>query len=739
VTVSVETITARPGRAREANGAPLAPDPGSRATRGPVPDDGQVARLPHLSALDGLRGLAVIAVLFFHGGFRWARGGWLGVSIFFTLSGFLITNLLVGEWGNHGRIVLGNFWSRRFRRLLPASLVTLAGVLLFGLFVATNDQLHHLRVDVLACLGYVANWRFVLEGKSYADLFSDPSPVQHFWSLAVEEQFYVLYPLVVYGLLRVGGRRLLGATLAVAAGASALWAFHLRANLDRVYYGTDTRMAELLAGGLLALWWSARASRRGAPATTAGRVAVGTIGVAALLGSIALWPAVGQTSRWVTHGVLPLQAILSVAIIAVAVRPGIVGRLLSWRPLVAVGLVSYGLYLYHWPVFLLVTHQRTGLSQTPLFACRVVIVAGLAALSYELLEQPIRRRRVLTGSAVIPVAACALAAVLVTDVVVTRHIPPSTIAYANFKLGSGAPTIDRASLAAGPRATVTDPTTVPPPAATAPVPSAATAPVRSGATAPVPSGATAPVPSGATAPVPPVAPPRTIMIIGDSATYDAAPAIGAAFEQLGTSTVVDASFPGFGLTRNPPGWHRDWSKLIAQYRPAVVISMQGGWDLGYLHDRGEAAYQAVLDDTLGVLTAQGAHVLWLGMLPGGHADPAQIDPVFQRFAARHPGVVTYADPGPAVQAPDGTYPRWIPDETGTLILARKPDGWHVCPDGAARLARLTAGDAAAADWSPPPVDGWQTGLWRMTKRYDDPHGGCDVNLAQNAPPPGSHP
>ena len=194
----------------------------------------QPSRLDHNPALDGLRGLAVVAVLCYHAGFSWAKGGWLGVSVFFTLSGYLITSLLLREWANHGRIALGAFWSRRARRLLPAALATLAGVSALAPVLSSANQLHHLRLDVVASVAYVANWRFLFAHQSYADLFSAPSPVQHFWSLAVEEQFYVTYPLALYAALRAGGRRLLAAVLATGAVASLLWSLHLHASVNRV-------------------------------------------------------------------------------------------------------------------------------------------------------------------------------------------------------------------------------------------------------------------------------------------------------------------------------------------------------------------------------------------------------------------------------------------------------------------------------------------------------------------------
>jgi peptidoglycan/LPS O-acetylase OafA/YrhL len=670
------------------------------------------SRLSHLPALDGIRGVAVAAVLLFHAGFSWAKGGFLGVSIFFTLSGFLITSLLLREWGSDRQIDLRAFWARRFRRLMPAALATLSAVSVLAWVIGTHEQLHTLRLDVWAAVAYVANWRFLYAGRSYADLWSAPSPVQHFWSLAVEEQFYLLYPLATFAALRVGGRRLLTAVLGAGTVASVVWAVHLRGHLDRVYYGTDTRMAELLAGGLLALWWTQRASAPAEPSTRRGRAAVLALGVAGLVGSAVLWPFVSQTSSFVTRGLLPLQAALSVALIASAVRPGPVSSLLSWRPLATLGVVSYGVYLYHWPIFLALTPARTHLSQVPLFGLRVAVTGLVAWASFVWLEQPIRRRRVLETWRVFPAAASAVTAVAVTAAVVTISVPASTVAYADVQLAGHSPTVQHLAAASS-------------------APAAAPSPVSAPLTASPPVLAQSSSPTSSTVAPGPV--PSSIMIIGDSGMFDVSQALAALYAHLGTATVVNASWPGWSFTRDPAGWQHDWPGLVAGNKPQLVFVMMGGWDWTYVQSHGVDAYEGVLASAAQILQAGGARIMWLGEAPGGNARPDQIDPLYQQFAASHPGNA-YADPASVLQAIDGAAPRWLPAADGHLQLLRKPDGWHFCQDGAVRVADVAASATADLGWAPTPMTGWEQGPWRLDHRYNDPPGGCDPTRPGNAPP-----
>ncbi len=393
-------------------------------------------RLRHVPALDGLRGLAVAAVLCFHSELPWARGGFLGVSAFFTLSGFLITSLLLVERDATRAVDLGAFWARRARRLLPAAYAALTGIVIFGAFVADGDQIRGLRADVLAALGYVANWRFLIDGRSYADLFRTPSPVQHFWSLAIEEQYYLFFPLLVVGLLALGrGRR---RPLAIVLGALASGAIVLSTSFeatDRIYYGTDTRAAELLAGALLALAVTGRA----APSRRVARLLLEATGLVALAVMLLMWSRTSQSDTWLYDGGFALHALLATAVIAAAVHATVLPALLASVPLRALGRISYGTYLYHWPIFLWLDAERTGLAEVPLLALRVAATLALATLSYRYLEEPVRRGTALVGIRAKVAAPLTALLLLVAVVAVTADPPPPTIVFAAVADGSSPP------------------------------------------------------------------------------------------------------------------------------------------------------------------------------------------------------------------------------------------------------------------------------------------------------------
>jgi len=400
-------------------------------TREPAPHpSAPPAGLPHLPALDGLRGLAVIAVLLFHAGYL--PGGYLGVDAFFVLSGFLITSLLLAEVGRAGRVDLGAFWGRRARRLLPALFLTIATVAGYAALAAPREQLLRLRGDALAALVYASNWRAIGSDEGYWDLFAAPSPLAHMWSLAIEEQFYLLWPLVIgavaLGVRRRAGRRataragvarlVLVVSLLLAAASTVTMVLLYRAgDVDRAYMGSDTRASAVLLGAALAAW---RMSRPAAQSgwTTPRRALEIAAGAAVVLLGWAWWRVDGQ-APWLYRGGFLVCGLAVATTIAASAHPqrGPVGRGLSWRPLTVVGLVSYGLYLWHWPVYVVLTPQRTGWEGLGLLVARLLVSAVLATVSFVVVERPVRTGRLVRWRvARVPVAAPAAAALCVVAV-----------------------------------------------------------------------------------------------------------------------------------------------------------------------------------------------------------------------------------------------------------------------------------------------------------------------------------
>ncbi|HEY8543425.1 MAG TPA: acyltransferase family protein [Acidimicrobiales bacterium] len=344
---------------------------------------------------DGLRAAGLLTILAYHHGVGGAKGGIFTLSMFFTLSGFLIATLTLVEWSQHGRVSLARFWERRARRLLPAAFVTVAAVVVLQKWWAIGAG-PQFKADLVAALGYVANWRFAFSDGDYAAIFAAERPVQHFWSLAVEEQFYFLFPLLFVGLMRLtrgawGKVGLAFAGLAalsfVAAGVTAARS----GNSELAYYGTHTRAGELLAGVALAFLVVARPVRR----FLAGPRGARAVRWGALVGAAGyawLWTSVGLSSPWVFRGGTLLNATCTSLVIlaCTAAKPGLVARGLAIWPLRNLGKVSYAVYLFHWPLFLFLDAERTGLGYWPLFAARVGATVALAVVSYHLVESPFR-------------------------------------------------------------------------------------------------------------------------------------------------------------------------------------------------------------------------------------------------------------------------------------------------------------------------------------------------------------
>jgi peptidoglycan/LPS O-acetylase OafA/YrhL len=336
--------------------------------------------------------------LTYHLGVSWLPGGFLGVSSFFTLSGFLITALLLTEHETRGRVALRGFWARRARRILPAAWLGLAGITLFGVFVADITQEERLRGDTLTALANVVNWWLIATGSDYADLQGSPSPVRHFWSLAIETQFYLLFPLLTVQILHRSrrSRRALAlvASLLVVAGWTWMATLELSgASISRLYYGTDTRCAELFAGALLAAVWPKAETR-----DHWSRPILTGLGIAGLLALGAFWTNASVTSPALYRGGMALYTLATLTVLGAALSGERVTNALLGQPALRwLGRVSYGAYVYHWPIYLWLTPERTGLGDLANASLRIGLTLACASASYRLVEEPIRRGRRLRG------------------------------------------------------------------------------------------------------------------------------------------------------------------------------------------------------------------------------------------------------------------------------------------------------------------------------------------------------
>jgi peptidoglycan/LPS O-acetylase OafA/YrhL len=352
-------------------------------------------RLGYIPALDGLRALAVIAVLLYHGDQSWIPGGFLGVDVFFVISGYLITCLLLSDFQQTNGIGLKRFWYRRARRLLPALFTMLFVVSLYAILFLP-DVLDQLRGEVISALLYVENWFLVFRDLSYFQSAGRPPLLQHVWSLAVEEQFYLFWPLILMVALTVWGKSKKALLVGVLAGIAISTIemailYHPYTDPSRVYYGTDTRVATLLLGAALAFVW--------APWRLIGRTgrSAGVVldAVAVVSGIVLFWMFLnmGEFSPGLYRGGFLLVAIVSALLIAATVHPA--SKLVPWVLGFAVfrwiGIRSYGIYLWHWPIYMVTRpHSDVPLTGIPLLVLRLTLTFVVAALSYKYVEEPVR-------------------------------------------------------------------------------------------------------------------------------------------------------------------------------------------------------------------------------------------------------------------------------------------------------------------------------------------------------------
>ena len=403
------------------------------------------ARPAYVAGLDGLRAVAVVAVVIYHFAPSALPGGFLGVDVFFVVSGFLISRLVVAEITGTNRLGLRHFWARRARRLLPALATMTVVVLIAVANWSTAAEKHDIRAQALGTLFYCANWVMIYAKGSYFTSVGRPSPFLHMWTLAVEEQFYVVLPLVCFAARRWIVRYPVRAAVVALLGAvaSTMWMAALvspTADPSRAYLGSDSHAMGLLVGVALGVLagagrpWDAMAARLRSNARAARAAAA--LGLGALLAIFVVMRVVdGNTYELYRGGFLVFALLCGAVVAVVAMLPATrVAEMLSAPWLVAVGLRSYSLYLWHWPVRVFVS-PSSGIDGAPLFVVRSALSIVLAELSYRFIERPFRvgavaRRSGSRGAVAYFVAITVAALILVTTVAAPVGLPPGDLAHA---------------------------------------------------------------------------------------------------------------------------------------------------------------------------------------------------------------------------------------------------------------------------------------------------------------------
>jgi peptidoglycan/LPS O-acetylase OafA/YrhL len=631
-------------------------------------------RFGYQPGLDGLRALSVAAVILYHAGFSWMRGGWIGVEVFFVVSGFLITSLLLEESGRSGAVDLIAFWLRRARRLLPALFVMLAAVAVWALVAGSDGQLAQLRRDYPWALFYAGNWGQIVGDVPY--YAGDPPLLRHLWSLAIEEQFYLLWPLAFVAITWSRLRRAPAAALVGAVGLVSVGAMFLLhaagpgpiGDVDRVnflYLSTFTRAGGLLAGAVAAFVWRPWRSPPESPAfrllDPVGGVALGLLACIAAVASL--------TAGYVYQWLLPLASLFSLIAVMVVVHPAAVGMraVFGWRPLVAVGRRSYGLYLWTWPIFVFAGATNGSLAR---FLAAIAVAIGCSELCYRFVETPVRRGALTrwwrTAGPARPKALAAAATAAALLVGCYAAVDP----------------FDRAE--GGEDAAFVVPAAPPPPAASA-------------------------------APTTPPTLPRRVVIVGDSQGHSLAvnvpEGIGNTFEiadgSLDGCSVYDSgsvrsSRAGFANSfAMCSGWQDEWAGAVRDADAEVALVVLGAWDVfdletgdGDVLPFGTAEWdghvRSRLQSGVDALAGAGAHVALLEVpcmrpkdvegagvpaLPerGDDARVAHVNELLRAVAASDPRRVTF------VEGPD----EWCGDETVATDLGMRWDGVHVYQPGAA--------------------------------------------------------
>ncbi|MFJ8355879.1 acyltransferase family protein [Bacillus paramycoides] len=348
----------------------------------------------YMVGLDSLRGLAILGVILYHINFNWMPGGFLGVTVFFVLSGYLITDILAMEWKRNKRIDLKKFWLSRAKRLLPGMIVML--VITFAwITIFHSSLLEKMRGDSLAALFYVSNWWYIYHKLSYFDNFNQLSPLNHFWSLAVEEQFYVVWPFIIslgFYYIKKQSRMILLICLGAAASALTMAIlYEPGADPSRIYYGTDTRAFSLLIGAALALLWpSNRLANKIIPKA---RLILDVVGGTALIIILVMFWKTNQYDPFLYNGGMVLLSIATALLVANLAHPASrIAQFLRFKPLRWIGIRSYGIYLWHYPILTLTTPKVNAGDFSPIRAIlQFLLILMIAQISWKYIEKPIRQ------------------------------------------------------------------------------------------------------------------------------------------------------------------------------------------------------------------------------------------------------------------------------------------------------------------------------------------------------------
>ena len=626
-------------------------------------------QLSYMPALDGIRAVSILGIMANHGGFAWAAGGVISVNVFFVLSGFLITMLLMKEWTRSGTIKLRAFWARRARRLLPALFVLLGGIGIFALFFAPSGSQGSIRTDGLSTLLYFSNWHQILAGQSYFAQVSAPSPLLHTWTLAIEEQFYLVWPIVVVCVLkwtRSPRVLLVVAVLGVLASATEMaLLFHPHLDPSRIYYGTDTRAQDILTGAALGILLFRQ------PTASSQRARKGLSWMAVIAAAVFVWEwskINGSVDFPYRGGFLLADVMIAVVIWGVTMAPsGLLARVLSLKPLTFVGQISYGLYLWHWPIFLVLDGARTGLEGYPLFGLRLVVTFVIAVLSWYLVETPVRQMKF--GSwrswSWVPIGAVAVVGVLfvttVSSAAATNVLTPTQL-KAKLKKSLDAYLYDGYAHQGNK---------------------------------------------------------LKVLVVGDSTSltvgywmsqYQSSYGMvirGRPLDGCGIATLLPFNYHGVvthGTLAPCAQWPTIWQSEVTQLHPQVVALVIGWWETmdrvyqGTWQHLGDPAFNAYemsqLQEAVAVLSSGGAHVALMtapyfdsGEQPDGQPwdedAPVRVDilnQLIKSVAAKHPGVVSVV-PLHKYLDPDGHFTSTIDGK-----VMRFPDGVHTTQAAGTYLA-----------------------------------------------------